>query len=130
MRVAIEDFGELVWDEKEGSIGCHCFCHKKEGLCRTNRKLIGNEKRSPYQGRPLGFLVAWLRSCRELSREKHQKLAKRGGQYDPEIAQWIPLERRQNARDWLESQPEMKFWLTLERGLRDGEPCEPVVVAY
>ena len=86
-------------------------------MCRTNRTLKAptrNAARSP-QGRPLGFLIAWLRAGpRCASFAEHQALARGESRGDPRVS----LAARISARQWAEQQQGLAWVLDLERPLR------------
>jgi hypothetical protein len=82
--------------------------------CVISRSSFAGHKRS--QGRPLGFLVAWLNLGQDLdSRESHW-----------DKAGWPSQEVRMQHRCVLESLPGGQDILSFERELRDGEDIEPV----
>ena len=96
----------------------------EHGLCRTNRTTAENVAR-PMQGRPLGFLIAWLwaaDSDRVHDFDSHQFLSRAGGRGDPLVS----LEVRCRARAWLAAQPGSEFLFEAERDLNDGEGLEPL----
>lgn len=85
-----------------------------------------NDQR-PAQGRPLGFLMAWLRAGPECLHDgSHQVLARRESVHDPRIS----YEQRVDARVWLEAQPNCQWLFELERPMRPEEGAEPPVATY
>ena len=86
-----------------------------------------NLRRSPHQGRCLGFLVAWLRAGPHMDRDYHQRLAKKGEAANDHIS----FEARSAAREWLKGQPDSEWLFAQERLRRLDEPFEePLGVAY
>ena len=59
MRWPVGDIGHLVYDQHHNSMAAHCSQHT---LCRLNRTLNGAVSGHAGRGRPLGFLIAWLRA--------------------------------------------------------------------
>ena len=117
--------GLIKYGEGTNTLSAHCLyqdetsdecCH---GLCRMDR--TANASRiaaKSHQGRPLGFLIAWLlRSHRHATRKDHF--------YDREI----PHAERASARQWAKTQPAIEFFLDKERHVKRGEPEEPLAVA-
>ena len=106
-RIYITELG----DRKE--LYAVCPCKDKHGLCRATRTVHpGKRKR---QGRPLGFLAAWLK----------------GGTLDgmdiKEIHRWYSpaLALRKAARDELKDLPGFAAFAEFEREQRPGEASEP-----
>lgn len=111
--------GEVVGQIKYGSAGgilsAHCL-NPSHGLCRLQRTVRASEHR-PSQGRPLGFLIAWLwRGHLHESRESH---------FADRIGDVVTFDDRCAARVWAEGSEAMAFPLSKERPLRPGEAPEP-----
>jgi hypothetical protein len=103
-------------------ISAHCrWCQPGDvepthGLCRLNRTVRFGK--NPNQGRPIGFLIAWLRRARV-----HED---RASHFEDRIGNGIiRIADRLTARAWAVNQPDLAFFLSLERGLRPGEGDEP-----
>lgn len=104
--------------------GAHCRLPAHGHLCRLNRTLkerAGN----PAQGRPLGFLLAWLQSAGDFeSKEEHMQLGR-----SPHfiLDERMSHRTRVRARVWLrDAEPDVYRELTqLEREQQSGEGIEP-----
>ena len=114
--------GCIKHGSKDGILSAHCLytspghdCND-HGLCRVNRTCGEAKNKQGGQGRPLGFLVAWLRSAIHY--------ACRGDHYD--MRKYITLQERQDARQWVESSAIMAIPRSKERHPRAGEGLEPV----
>ena len=71
----------------------------------------------PGQGRPLGFLIAWLRRAADIgyaSRDEHYV-----ARFD------VTRAERESARAWAATRPEFAFFLAQERPPHPGEGDEP-----
>ena len=116
--------GELVWNDAMTSLNAHCpnAAHCTQGHCHTDRSLTDGRKAG--QGRPLGFLLAWLfehAAC--ATKDLHQDLKK-------SLGQAFGLQKRRDARDWARAQGGAYDELFgKERPRRDGEPDEPDSIA-
>eukprot|EP00971_Amphidinium_carterae_P349117 6490853-Amphidinium_carterae.1 len=115
-KFTIDDTGELRYKWQDESLYAHCSRHKN---CRKVRTTKAGTRR-PGQGRPLGYLVAWLVASDlqiGLSAGEHEH-------YVPTLAdrkEARALLRSMNGSDWL---------LNLERPANaeaDGSDGEPVV---
>ena len=109
----------------DGIMSAHCRwvapgevdgCH---GVCRLNRTCRAG--RNPSQGRPVGFLLAWLFRAHEFrTREAH--FAIRNGEVSCHLGLRAP------ARAWAVAQsPYFDDLFALERLLAPGEPAEPLL---
>ncbi len=116
--------GEIKWGAANSTLSAHClWCNAalgeevpSHGLCRLDRTTRPSLTR-PAQGRPLGFLVAWLRRAPfHETREAH---------FDDRLGGVIDLAERQAARAWAEATPGMAEPLSKERDRRPGEGPEP-----
>jgi len=86
--------------------------------CRRVRTAVPGRARG--QGRPIGFLLAWLADSSHASRDSH--VAHRGR---------YPLAQRRELRQAFinrSSDPQIAGLLSRERPLRPGEPEEPDVI--
>ena len=124
-RVAIEDYGWIMFEESSGKLNAHCAKHKSE-KCKADRLSYGstNPQRSG-QGRPIGFLVAWLLESEDcLTKKDHGAVCKR----------WLSgidgLEARIYARAYAKTIPAMARVFECERPQRDDEEEEPETVPF
>lgn len=113
----IGDYGYIKVDVKRKQLNAHCAqgfqgaepSHRTETTpeCRMNRVC---------KKKPLGLLVAWLRSCRNptITNRMDHKLH----------ACLITLSERKEARAWLESQPELRPLLAFEAECNGAEHIE------
>ena len=106
-------YGELVYNERDLSLGAHCGC-ANHVLCRLNRTVVAGGASRPAQGRPIGQLVAWLRAGAAYETRGDHFAARR-----QEAAVSFP--QRLAARRWLEGLPGMADLFALERPQRPGE---------
>ena len=113
--------GEIKFGISNNTLSAHCLFadpstgEHPHGLCRLDRTCNGSV-RFP-NGRPLGYLIAWLRrGCMYSTRAEHFAGA-RG---------LIPYGERLFARNWAMGQPGLQFFLDCERTLMDGESIEPL----
>lgn len=116
--------GCIKWGESDQILCAHCEVKapgqefKQHGLCRVNRTVKAHATK-PWQGRPLGFLVAWLRKARldtcddRASHKDHLSL--------------LSLQERQVARTWLINSANFNALLDFERPRFPGEAEEPEV---
>lgn len=126
-RWIVPGFGEIVYSEgtstRSPQLAAHCSCG--HGLCRVNRVNVRGDRGPRGRGRPLGFLIAWLKAgrCPEFSsQESHKALSvDRAFALHPAIS----LEMRQEARAWAASRPEFASCFAKERPREVGEPEEP-----
>ena len=127
--------GHILVNENAKSLDAHCYRHGAD--CAIGRTFLPyeykpGEKLTPFRsarGRPLGFLVAWLRwGCRptvlagELGRQTHVE-AKAGKGDAKELASGLS-DIRKRAREWAESDPGMEPARNKERRPRATEPLE------
>ena len=119
LRFDVPGYGYLNLATQRQSMAAHCLV-ARHGLCRTNRKVVGQGLR----GRPIGFLVAWLQAGPALSPEAHALLALRPEADNPLIS----LAARTAAREWAEAN--VPAALGFERPQRTGEPKEPPKPCY
>ena len=88
-----------------------CPCKRQHGKCVMTRTLRPGSR--PFQGRPLGFLSAWLLHCNRFAeKDSHMK-------FKPTLVQ------RVEGRSLVKSLTRGLRFLALERPLRDGEREEP-----
>ena len=116
--------GELVWNDAKTSLNAHCSnaAHCTTSHCHTDRVLT--DGRRAGQGRPVGFLLAWLfEHAEHATKNLHQDLKKTLGQ----AAGW---QKRRDARAWARAQGGTCDELFgIERPRHDGEPDEPDTIA-
>lgn len=109
--------GSLTWYSKKNTFYAYCddARHGGRGKCRLNRTAASGNRRG--QGRPLGFLAAWL-----LDHEAHADRLEH-------VAARPSREARVSARDFLKQLPEGSRFLAYERPERpDDGGSEPEVV--
>ena len=70
--------GDLVWNKSSVSLDAHCHC--KHGKCHCDRTIKASTRGRKNQGRPLGFLVAWLFLGNMCNADEHAKLKKGQGE--------------------------------------------------
>ena len=121
----------LKYDTQLGILSAHCRdpAHKD---CRVNRVLRGGPN-NPAQGRPAGFLLAWIQcSCdpafkrptAKASAQAHMAISRGAARL---VAPQLNPVRRVQARRWiLDNCADLtKFLEEKERLQRHGEPFEP-----
>lgn len=114
--------GQVKYGAAENVLTANCWFRSEghagpdHGLCRINKTCNAHAHREG-QGRPLGFLVAWL------WRASDPLCVDRACHYDARHD--ISLEDRIAARGWLSARPEFAFFLEQERVLYPGEELEP-----
>lgn len=115
----IDGFGILVLNEHKGlSLAAHCAGCR----VRVNRTLMRSGQRNPAQGRPLGFLVAWL-WARGFPCDSGGHRALR----DNAAATAVSYEQRARARQWIQDRSAyFQRILDLERPRDADEGDEPV----
>jgi hypothetical protein len=90
------------------------FCENPaRGRCRINKR--GYEGANSAQGRPLGFLMAWLQDCGQKNHQEHLRLTIN-----------ISRARRQQGRAALHGVLGSEALFAQERARRNGEPEEPL----
>jgi hypothetical protein len=114
-----DDFGKIVHNKIRNSLDAHCPAHRE---CRINRTRERNDAR-PYQGRPVGQLVAWLRAKDMFANASDHKKAA------VDEVGVCSLAARQDARRWACTQPGFDKVLELEGPKRTAEPDEPLGLA-
>lgn len=85
--------------------------------CKRTRTAQGSARGSGPQGRPLGFLAAYLQHC------GGDEIRDPNGHY--ELAKTLTFEQRREARHWLRSAPGCDQIFAQERPQREGESSEP-----
>ena len=106
----------LVQNEELGWYDITAYCSYHRG-CKKSRTV--REGRRLAQGRPLGYLWAWLQQAPNFTCPMAQK-----DHFSDKVSQ--QLEVRQAARREATTVPGVEAWLRAERPCRDGEPDEPV----
>jgi hypothetical protein len=106
------------------SIDAHCWCHPNaKPECKTDKSAKPGRP-GTAQGRPLGFLFAWLLlgCCADCSdRELHCGAKKAGG----EFACFLDYDTRLEAREWASSKPVFSDLFGFEREQWPDEGIEP-----
>ena len=103
--------GSIRYNYKTCNLVAHCSIHPKN--CRKTR--TAKPGRNSGQGRPIGFLAAWLDAA-----EAHEDGRAHNSQCQPS------LEDRQKARAHFKQLPGAANLLQFERQQEAGEPEEPV----
>jgi hypothetical protein len=121
-----EILGQFVFDVQRKKLNAHCHQAAHALLsqtCHMDRTCEGSGLRTRSgQGRPLGFLAAWLLRGPKCSvKELHSNLKKTLGTRTFQ-------EERLAARQYLKQFPEFQILFELERPPRDGEGEEPELV--
>ena len=106
----------LVQNEELGGVDITAYCSYHYG-CKKSRTVRGGRRLA--QGRPLGYVWAWLQQAPTFTGPKAQK-----DHFSDKVSQ--QLEVRQAARREATTVPGVEAWLRAERPCRDGEPDEPV----
>ena len=124
--------GYILFNTNARSLDAHCTVHE-ECDCSTGRTIVGWDSSQggkwtglrSARGRPLGFLVAWLR----LARSSHDSATHLDAMRDARKVGYALYSgrgpARQRAREWVMQTPEMSDLRDAERPQRDGEPLEP-----
>ncbi len=124
-KVPFENFGEIRLDAERGRIDAHCYAHRcVDGSdCKADRLTLASTCRGREgQGRPLGFLAAWLmypalhQSCRTKEHHHHVKAI---------LSKAAARKQRMEARERLRRCPGTACLFESERAQREGEPDEP-----
>jgi hypothetical protein len=117
--------GKLVLNDKNNNFSLAAHCPRHGALCRINRTLKAGNKKLIHRGRPIGFLICWLREAGDYkSKQLHIKAGR-----DRSLAKWS-RPKRKHARAWAKEQPVLANSLAWERKARpedgesDGEPLE------
>ncbi len=120
--------GHLVYNAADESIDAHCD-HPDHvdprNRCRINRKRFACKRGlKDAQGRPIGFLLAWLAAAPNAdSAFSHKKLAKTKDLHPDEL-ELFSRGKRCAGRQWVKTN-RLNDLLALERPRRDGEESEP-----
>jgi len=110
----------IKWGEADKILTAHCMIKNEEGhcvhglLCRMNRTVRLNAAK-PWQCKPLGYLIAWLRRGRQslpATPEQHKT--------DQVL---ITHADRLAAREWVESTPAFESVLAKEDPVGGPEPA-------
>ncbi len=111
-----------------GRVDAHCYAHRSldGGECKADRLTLASMASGREgQGRPLGFLAAWLmyphlhEGCR--TKEQHY-------QVKAALSKAHALEQRMEARERLRRVLGTARLFESERPQREGEPDEPLVL--
>ena len=120
-------FGSLRYDTSLRILAAHCSCGC-HGVCRMNRTVKPAARRGE-QGRPLGFLLAWLLAPHKYpatfpDRASHAELAVPNGTYSDHRV--VSYEERCRLRAWARTLPDLEpiFLEGLEAG--GGGAEEPI----
>ena len=122
-KVKIGTYGWIHYEERQQKLNAHCAKHRCE-KCRADRLSCGSEHPNRRgQGRPIGFLVAWLLEGDEL----HSK-ADHGRDCKEQLSGIGGWEARVYARDWAKTLPGMDAVFAVERAKYDDEESEPETI--
>ena len=119
--VGFKSLGDLRYNAKDSHIMAVCR-HPDHVDCRITRTVNAASAArqiatNPAQGRPLGFLCAWLNAAgRCSSATEHKQLA---------VPRHLSLQSRQEARAEFMREEEATAIASMERARNDGEPDEP-----
>ena len=126
--IHVEDgtyLGQLKFGEEDQVPSAHCrWCgggaggEPLHGLCRINRTVRAGK--NVHQGRPIGFLIAWLRLA-VIHEDRQSHFDDRKGN------DAISLGDRLAARAWTQNEPALGFFLGKEREQRPEEGVEPML---
>lgn len=114
--------GKITWYRKDGRFEAVCRQHQLEGsgegcMCRMTRTSRPSERKAA-QGRPLGFLGAWLAAAQShQDRDSHRSKMW--------LATGIARQQRVAARACLRQLPGGAELLSCERPKADSEDSEP-----
>ena len=134
-QVAFEDYGFFAFDANSGRLNAHCICPRHVGRharCHTDKVTTASTRKGAEgQGRPLGFLAAWLMdSSLHSSKEDHQASKRSLGSEDS-------YEKRLEARMYLRilagRDPDVQALFAQERPATAGEDAmggEPLSVPH
>ena len=105
---------KFVLDMDAESLAVHCSAHPQ---CRLNRSVRRGKR--DCQGRPVGFLIAWMRAAERFPDQKsHLAFSRRAARGDEALS----FERRQQDREWARQQPTLAGVFEFEKhGARPGE---------
>lgn len=117
------EIGKVVFNEPAGSLDAHCHLHRDSHLhCAVNRTVRMSNPKVP-RGRPLAFLLAWLRAGADYTtRDAH--FAARLGRDEAEAL--CTHERRVAIRSEIEADPYWAEARSKERRPGPDEPLEPL----
>ena len=117
--IQIWGYGELRYNSNTNTVRAFCSCAAHAQPCSKQRTLLGGKRQG--QGRPLGYLVAWLRDQdNHTSKDEHVWLSGVHNNFD----------LRLKARQDFSALPGARAWLDKERARTAEEPHEePSVVA-
>ena len=107
--------GKITYYPKKDIMVATCS-HPGHGSCVLTRSCLAGRRRA--QGRPAGFLAAWLAVGQDLtSKQQHW-----------DKAHWPSRDLRQRHRELLGEDPTGALLLDQERGLEPGEEGEPDLI--
>ena len=133
-----DEYGEIVGyvlvNDNSRSLDCHCLRHGPD--CAIGRTFVGWDedcgRLTPLRaarGRPLGFLIAWLRwGIRFPEGVEHERahFAASKSKDEARVLADGNSDERQEARRYVESEPTLAPARAKERPPRPGEWLEPV----
>lgn len=115
---------QIKWDPAVSQLTAHCNLPAHGRLCRL-RRTVKPSDRNVAQGRPAGWLLAWLQCAEDFSDQTgHQQAGARVASQRVPAA--LAHDKRSQARTWLASQPELSAaFERLERASRGTDDWEP-----
>ena len=132
-NAAGEPIGHILMNETGSSLDIHCWKHKE---CSIGRTWAGWDETkgalTPLRagkGRPLGFLVAWLRYGERFEATDAGRAAHMDAKFGKGAAACLndgTGVARMQARAYVDSVPSLKPCRDRERPPRPGEPREPL----
>lgn len=124
--------GHILYNENACMLDAHCAMHTKCAVSKSSHAYRGkglDSGRREGQGRPLGFLVAWLRLGHSPAmpadggRDLHFRARLGTAPYQFLLDGTSP--QRVSCREYIQSEPRFQSLRDAERPRRLGEPLEP-----
>jgi hypothetical protein len=127
VKMVIPLFGTIVHEKVHKKLNAHCIHPPhlvdagRKQKCHLDCLLYANPRKGMEgQGRPVGFLVAWLEDAAISGdvKDEHQT-------YKKSLRSVAGKDRRVRARLFAKEHATLRYLLLLERDKRDGEDSEP-----
>lgn len=109
----VSEHGEIRVNTKNSSMAAHCSQHGCQNVSCRKTQTYNSSSKKPHQGRPVGFLVAWLNAAPQFASK------------DDHLFHTPAFEARSRARAELKATGLNGELFALERARRDGEEDEP-----
>ena len=116
VRAVIPGLGTIIWDKASSEFRCYCTACGHSNNCAKYRRSTESTA-NPVQGRPLGYLMAWL-ELGSGTTEAHHK----DNVYPTPDQRRVARTRLQKLS---ERYPDIALLFRRERRCRPGEPDEP-----